>query len=135
METHLALIAGRRKFSLAYKSCCRPRTLSASALYQGFESQDSSNGQPSGPTHPRKVLRSSDPREIQNLNTASLKEEDKFSSPLRARHQLEAEMEAVEDAANAGLGSVARSSDKLGQPREVKSELNSILSAHTVTEP
>ena len=46
-----------------------------------------------------------------------------------------AEMEAVEDAANAGLGSVARSSDKLGQPREVKSELNSILSAHTVTEP
>ena len=93
------------------------------------------NGQPSGPTHPRKVLQSADPREIQNLNTASLKEEDKFSSPLRARHQLEAEMEAVEDAANAGLGSVVRSSDKLGQSRELKSELNSILSAHTVTEP
>ena len=42
MVTHLALIAGRRKFSLAYKSCCRPRTLSASALFQVFESQDSS---------------------------------------------------------------------------------------------
>ena len=49
-----------------------------------------------------------DPRAIQNANTASLTEHDKFVSQIQAKQDMQTEMDAVENASIIALASITR---------------------------
>lgn len=56
--------------------------------------------------HPRHLVASRDPREIQNANTATLTEADKFVPPVRIKFEQQRELDEIDEASATGLAAI-----------------------------
>jgi hypothetical protein len=55
---------------------------------------------------PRHLVASRDPREIQNANTATLTEADKFVSHVRIKFEQQGELDEVDEDSTTGLAAI-----------------------------
>lgn len=68
------------------------------------------DGQPDGKAIRARTITARGPREIQNANTSTLTDDDKFKSHVLLKQEMQAEIDSVQLASHMALASIARNS-------------------------